>query len=136
MTVTSPPPTPAGKALNISLRAVAIGWGLACLLLVSFSAVELSMMGFPDGHFTPYELATSGSRHILVSVCLAQSLYFICVGVIRKRVKAVRLCLQILIAAIFVVAPMMIIPSCAELQSCTRAYEWITDAPMDDGAGG
>lgn len=136
MTVTSPPPTSDGKALNISLRTAAIIWGLTGLLLALFCAVELSMMGFPDGHFTPYELETSGLRQILVGVCLAQSLYFIGVGVICKKVRAVRLCLQMLIAATFVVAPMLIVPNCAELQSCTRAYEWITDAPMDDGAGG
>ena len=109
---------------------------MLCLLLAASYAIELSMMGFPDGHFTPYGTATRGTRQILIDVCLVQAVYFIGVGVFSKKMKAVRLCLQILIAAIFIVAPMLIVPSCPQLHLCTKAYEWITDAPMDDGAGG
>jgi hypothetical protein len=132
-------PTPAispAKTNSRVLRGAAICWGLAGLPLALLSASALAMVGFPDSHFTPYAMATIGLRRVLLDLCVVQSLYFILVGVLAKRLKAVWLCPQILLAALFIIAPMLIVPDCAEISMCTSAYEAITHTQMDDGAGG
>ena len=134
--MTPTPPILPAKARSGVLRGAAICWGLAGLLLALFSASALGMVGFPDSHFTPYEMATVGLRWVLIDLCVAQSLYFILMGVLSKRLKAVWLYPQILVAALFIIAPMLVVPDCAQISMCTCAYEGMMHVQMDDGAGG
>ena len=93
-------------------------------------------MGFPDGHITPYDRSTMGPLKILAVACGVQSLCFLLVGALGRRVRALSLALGILAAAVVIVAPMIVIPSCPGLPACRSAYERITGAQMDDGEGG
>jgi hypothetical protein len=124
------------KPRSILARTIAIGWAALCLLLTLWCSIELSGMGFPDGHITPYDRSTMGPLTILAVACGAQSLYFLFVGAVSRRVRALSLTLGILAAAAVIVAPMIVSPLCPDLPACRSAYERITRTQMDDGEGG
>ena len=105
------------------------------LLLTALCYVELSWMGFPDGSMTPYERSIIGPLKILAAVCLLQALYFLFVGILRRRLRALSLWLGIGAAAA-VVAPILLIPACPDLNLCRAAYERITHTRMAHGQGG
>jgi hypothetical protein len=65
-----------------------------------------------------------------------QGLYFLYRGLFGKGFGLLGLGLQIFIAAVLTVAPVMIVRNCPHSQSCSRAYETLTNTMMDDGAGG
>ena len=117
-------------------RSIAIGWALLCLLLTLWCYIELSGMGFPHGHITPYDRSTMGPLTILAVACGVQGLCFLLVGAMSRRVRALSLALGILAAAAVIVVPMIVIPLCPDLPACRSAYERITGAQMDDGEGG
>lgn len=124
------------KPRSILARSVAIAWALPCLLLTLWCYFELSGMVFPDGHITPYDRSTMGPLTILTVACGVQSLYFLFVGALSRRVRALSLTLWILAAAAVIVAPLIVIPLCPDLPACRSAYERITGTQMDDGEGG
>lgn len=124
------------KPRSILARSVAIGWALPCLLLTLWCYFELSGMGFSDGYITPYDRSTMGLLTILAVACGVQSLYFLFVGALSRRVRALSLTLWILAAAAVIVAPLIVIPLCPDLPACRSAYERITGTQMDDGEGG
>jgi len=124
------------KPRSTLARFIAIAWAVLCLLLTLWCYVELSGMGFPDGHITPYDRSTMGPLKILAVACGVQSLYFLFVGFRSGMVRTVSVFLGILAAAAVIVAPMMIIPFCPDLLACRSAYERITGAQMDSGQGG
>ena len=117
-------------------RSIAIGWGVFGLLAAYLFVMDLYLLGFPDGHFTPYAEQTYTLRHVLVAACAIQGLYFIVLGIFRRWPTFSGLCIQIAIAAIVIVTPMVIVPKCSELQACEQVYELIMQTPIDDGAGG
>jgi glucan phosphoethanolaminetransferase (alkaline phosphatase superfamily) len=85
---------------------------------------------------TPYERSIIGPLKILAAVCLLQALYFLFVGILRRRLRALSLWLGIGAAAAVVVAPILLIPACPDLNLCRAAYERITHTRMDHGEGG
>jgi len=111
-------------------------WGIATLLAAGLTKLGLDLVGFPDGHITPYTEQTLVLRHVLVDACALQSLGFIAVGVFSRATRVFRLCVAIFIAAILIVAPMTIVPNCSQFPACVGAYEFITNNYFDDGAGG
>jgi hypothetical protein len=115
---------------------IAVGWGLFGLFAASQYVMDLFLLGFPDSHFTPYAEQTYTLRHVLVAACAIQGLYFLVMAFFQKRMTLVGLCLQIIVAATFIVAPMVIVPSCSQLPACVQAYELIMNTSFDDGAGG
>ena len=121
---------------SIFLRGAALAWAGLSLLLAAHWFVELGMVGFPDGHVTPFARATGPLLHILATACLMQGLYFLYRGLFGKGFGLLGLGLQIFIAAVLTVAPVMIVRNCPHSQSCSRAYETLTNTMMDDGAGG
>lgn len=121
---------------SIVLRVAALAWAGLSLLLAVHWFVELGMVGFPDGHVTPFAGATGPLLHLLACACLIQGLYFLCRALVGKGFGAQALALQILIAAILTVAPTLIVRNCPRSQMCSSAYETLTNTTMDDGAGG
>jgi hypothetical protein len=117
------------------LRFAALAWGVVSLLLALLAWVDISMLGFPDGHITPYQTQTRTLRSVLAAACAMQGLLFV-VAAARGRTPARPLALFAALAAFAVVAPMLVVPRCAAIGACTRAYEAIMRMPMDDGAGG
>ena len=117
-------------------RTAALVWaGLSVVLALQWS-MELSMVGFPDGYITPFATATRPLLGILTAACMAQGLYFMFTVLFGKTMKAITLGLQILIAAIFTVAPVLIVKDCPRSKTCSTAYEAFTNTMVDDGAGG
>ncbi|EIM29687.1 hypothetical protein MicloDRAFT_00021690 [Microvirga lotononidis] len=106
------------------------------MLLALGSYTAQSMQGFPDGGLTPYERQTLRPLQILIATCFIQGFYFLYLGVMDKAVTAARMSLMIIAAALVVVVPMMIIPSCPDLPICRAAYERILNTRMDHGEGG
>ncbi|PZV34240.1 hypothetical protein [Mesorhizobium kowhaii] len=121
---------------SVVLRVAVLGWAGLSLLLALHWFVELGMVGFPDGYVTPFARATGPLLHILATACLMQGLYFLYRGLFGKGFGVLGLGLQILIAAVLTVAPVMIVRNCPHSQTCSRAYEALTNTMMDDGAGG
>ena len=103
------------KPRSILARSIAIGWALLCLLLTLWCYIELSGMGFPDGHITPYDRSTMGPLTTLAVACGVQGLCFLLVGAMSRRVRALSLALGILAAAAVIVVPMIVIPLCPDL---------------------
>jgi hypothetical protein len=136
--MTLPPPSPISrpKAVAFSLRAIAIAWGAFSLYLAAQWFIDLGMVGFPDGYITPYAKATDLPLHILAWACTVQGVYFLARGVFAKGLTARGLCLQILAAAIVIVAPVLLIHKCPQSQPCNDAYLAITGSMLDDGTGG
>ncbi|MBE1710401.1 MULTISPECIES: hypothetical protein [Mesorhizobium] len=118
------------------LRAAALAWAALSLLLAVHWFAELGMVGFPDGYVTPFARATGPLLHLLASACLIQGLYFLCRALLGKGFGVQGLGLQILIAAILTVAPTLIVWNCPHSQTCSSAYEALTNTMMDDGIGG
>ncbi|MFB9982134.1 hypothetical protein ACFSQQ_30605 [Mesorhizobium kowhaii] len=121
---------------SVVLRVAVLGWAGISLLLALHWFVELGMVGFPDGYVTPFARATGPLLHILATACLMQGLYFLYRGLFGKGFGVLGLGLQILIAAVLTVAPVMIVRNCPHSQTCSRANEALTNTMMDDGAGG
>ena len=94
------------------------------------------MSGFPDGYISPYARATSVPLHTLAAACLAQGLYFLIRGGIRRKLRAGSLGLQILAAALLTIVPVLVVRSCPGSQACSSAYQTLTGTMMDDGQGG
>ncbi|RWN34643.1 hypothetical protein [Mesorhizobium sp.] len=117
-------------------RAIALLWaGLSVVLALQWSR-DLSMLGFPDGYISPFARATRTLLGSLTAACMAQGLYFFMTGLFGKKTGALNLCLQILVAAILTVAPVLVVKGCPRSQLCSMAYEALTETIMDDGAGG
>ena len=126
----------AGDKQTPFTRVAALAWaGLSILLALQWS-MDLGMVGFPDGYITPFAKATSSLLGVLTAACMAQGLYFLFAVFFRKRMSAISLGLQILIAAILTVAPVVVVKGCPHSQACSAAYEALTGTMMDDGAGG
>jgi len=121
---------------SIFLRVAALAWAGLSLLLAARWFVELGMAGFPDGHVTPFARATGPLLHLLASACLIQGLYFLCRTLFGKEFGVLGLGLQILIAAMLTVMPALIVWNCPHSQTCSHAYEALTNTMMDDGIGG
>ena len=69
---------------SIVLRVAALAWAGLSLRLAAHWFVELGMVGFPDGHVTPFARATGPLLHLLACACLIQGLYF-CAGLSSAR---------------------------------------------------
>ncbi|UVK42492.1 hypothetical protein BPNPMPFG_004182 [Mesorhizobium sp. AR07] len=121
---------------SVVLRVTVLAWAGLSLLLALHWFVELGMVGFPDGYVTPFARATGPLLHVLAAACLAQGLYFLCRGLFGKGFGVPGLALRILIAAVLTVAPVLVVRNCPHSQTCSRAYEALTNTMMDDGAGG
>ncbi|WP_322417058.1 hypothetical protein [Mesorhizobium huakuii] len=121
---------------SIFLRVAALAWAGLSLLLAARWFVELGMAGFPDGHVTPFARATGPLLHLLASACLIQGLYFLCRTLFGKGFGVLGLGLQILIAAMLTVMPALIVWNCPHSQTCSNAYEALTNTMMDDRIGG
>ena len=121
---------------SVILRGAILGWAGLSLLLALHWFVELGMVGFPDGYVTPFARATGPLLHILAAACLAQGLYVLYRGLFGKGFGVPGPGLQILIAAVLTVAPVLIVRNCPHSQMCSRAYEALTNTMMDDGTGG
>ena len=121
---------------SVILRVALLAWAGLSLLLALHWFVDLGMVGFPDGYVTPFARATGPLLHILATACLMQGLYFLYRGVFGKGFAVPGRGLQILIAAVLTVAPVLIVRNCPHSLTCSRAYEALTNTMMDDGAGG
>ncbi|GLQ81775.1 hypothetical protein GCM10007881_52960 [Mesorhizobium huakuii] len=121
---------------SIFLRVAALAWAGLSLLLAARWFVELGMAGFPDGYVTPFARETGPLLHLLASACLIQGLYFLCRTLFGKEFGGLGLGLQILIAAMLTVMPALIVWNCPHSQTCSNAYEALTNTMMDDGIGG
>lgn len=121
---------------SVFLRVAALAWAGLSLLLALHWSVELGMVGFPDGSVTPFARATGPLLHVLATGCLAQGLYFLCRGLFGKGFGVPGLGLQILIAAVLTVAPVLIVRNCPHSRTCSSVYEALTGTMMDDGTGG
>ncbi|TGQ74989.1 hypothetical protein EN829_005615 [Mesorhizobium sp. M00.F.Ca.ET.186.01.1.1] len=121
---------------SVFLRMAALAWAALSLLLALDWFVELGMVGFPDGHVTPFARTTGPLLHALAAACLVQGLYFLFKGLFGKRFGALGLCLQVLVAAIVTVAPALTVWNCPHSQTCSSVYEALTNTMMDDGIGG
>ena len=134
--MTLPSPSSPQTLGTLSLRAVAIGWGVLCVLLALKWFVDLGMSGFPDGCISPYARATSLPRHVLAWACAAQGACFIVKGVVGHSMRAHSLCLQLAVAAALTVAPVLVLHHCPHSQACGDACQTLTGTMMDDGTGG
>lgn len=121
---------------SVFIRGAALIWAALSILLAVHWFVELGMQGFPDGYISPFARTTSPLLHGLAAACLAQGLYFLVKGLFGKRPGAPAICFQILLAAVLTVAPVFIVENCPRSPTCSSAYEALTGAMMDDGAGG
>ncbi|WP_095202731.1 hypothetical protein [Mesorhizobium carmichaelinearum] len=121
---------------SVFLRVAALAWAGLSLLLALHWFVDLGMVGFPDGYITPFARATGPLLHLLAAACLIQGLYFLYRTLFGKGFGVLGLGLQILIAAILTVAPALIVRNCPHSQTCSNAYEALTNTMMDDGIGG
>ena len=97
---------------SVILRVALLAWAGLSLLLALHWFVDLGMVGFPDGYVTPFARATDPLLHILATACLAQGLYFLWRGLFGKGFGVPGLGLQILIAAVLTVAPVLIVRNC------------------------
>ncbi|WP_245279039.1 hypothetical protein [Mesorhizobium loti] len=97
---------------SVFLRVAVVAWAGFSLLLALHWFIDLGMVGFPDGYITPYARATDPLLHTLAAACLAQGLYFLCRGILGRGFGLLTIGLQILIAAILTVAPVLIIHIC------------------------
>jgi len=118
------------------LRLTALAWGLISLLLAFMLFTNLSMLGFPDGYISPYDIATRQLQEIMAWLVVAQGGYFLVIGVVAKGLSPAWLLLQIFIAGALVFVPINVLESCPRWDSCTSAYQAITGNFMDDGTGG
>lgn len=120
----------------IRIRMLALAWAVLSLILAAFAMADFSMLGFPDGHMTVYEAETLRIRRLLIGLCLIQAT-FIAAMTLTGRIGSVRgLVIAMFAAAVLVVAPLLVVPSCPGSETCRRAYEIVTGRPMDHGAGG
>jgi hypothetical protein len=118
------------------LRSVAITWAVLSLLLVAFCYLEVSDMGWPDGHMTAYERSIATPLKILAVACFVQALWFLFVGILCKEVRVLPLWLGIMITAVIIVAPILASPICPDVELCRDVYRQVTGMYMDDGEGG
>jgi hypothetical protein len=121
---------------SVFLRVAALAWAGLSLVLALHWFVDLGMVGFPDGYITPFARATGPLLHLLAFACLIQGLYFLYRTLFGKGFGVLGLGLQILIAAVLTVAPALIVWNCPHSQTCSNAYEALTNTMMDDGIGG
>ena len=118
------------------IRSLAMTWGAFGLVLGAIAMASLSMVGFPDGHITAYEAETLALRRALIGLCLIQAL-IIPWMILRRRGAPPRYVLIAVSAAILlIIAPLLILPSCAASETCRRGYEMMIGRPMNHGVGG
>ena len=121
---------------SVFLRLAVLAWAGLSLVLALHWFVDLGMVGFPDGYITPYARATGPLLHMFATACLIQGLYFLCRALFGKGFGLLAIGLQMPIAAILAVAPVLIIHNCPQSRMCSSAYETLTNTMMDDGTGG
>ena len=121
---------------SVFVRVAALAWAGLSVLLALHGFIDLGMVGLPDGYITPYARATGPILHMLAAACLVQGLYFLCRALFGKAFGLLAIGLQILIAAILTVAPVLAIHNCPPSRMCSGFYETLTGTMMDDGTGG
>ena len=118
------------------LRSLALAWGAVGLILSGMSMASLSMIGFPDGHVTAYEAETLGLRRAITGLCLVQALVVPWMMLGQRRVSLLGVGIAVVGAALLIIAPLLIVPSCPASETCRRAYEGAIGRPLDHGTGG
>ncbi|QCK84770.1 hypothetical protein E8L99_02725 [Phreatobacter aquaticus] len=118
------------------LRSFALVWGALGLGLAGLSMASLSMVGFPDGHVTAYEAETLGLRRVLTGLCVVQALVIPWMMLGRRRVSTLGVLIALTAAALLIIAPLLIVPSCPGSETCRRCYEGVFGRPMNHGVGG
>jgi len=119
-----------------TLRFVSIAWGLTSLLFAFMCFTSLSMLGFPDGYITPYDIATKQLQEFMAWLVVAQGAYFLITGLVSKKLRPASLLLQAFVAGGLVLIPIYVVDSCPRWDACTSAYQAMTGNFMDDGTGG
>ena len=120
----------------VRMRIASVAWGLLSLLLAFMCFTALSMLGFPDGYITPYDIATRQLKEVMNWLIVAQGLYSLCKGLVGRRLRPEGLVLQIGLVMALIFVPIGVVDSCPRWDMCTRAYEAMTGNFMDDGTGG
>lgn len=119
-----------------TLRIASVGWGLLSLLLAFMCFTSLSMLGFPDGYISPYDIATRPLQEVMSWLIVAQGAYFLLTGFVGRKLQPARLALKVLVLAALTFVPISVVETCPRWDMCTRAYQAATGQFMDDGTGG
>lgn len=125
-----------GVSANVSIRLLALAWALFSFVLACQHLTELSMLGFPDGYISPYDIETKLPMEVLSWLIAVQGACFLLLGLIGGNLRPGALLLQVSAAALFVVAPTGIVESCPRWDWCAQAYQQVTGTFLDDGSGG
>lgn len=118
------------------LRLLLVAWAVWSLWVAAMSFINLSMAGFPDGHLTPYDLATNGPLGIASWLTVVSGGYFLVRGLRGRKLAWTAMIVQVAIAAILTIAPIWVLDICPRWDLCGRAYQSVTGTFIDDGAGG
>jgi hypothetical protein len=121
---------------TLTVRFASIAWGLLSLWLAFMCFISLSMLGFPDGYISPYDIATKPFQEIMAWLVVAQGAYFLITGLISKKLRPASLLLQAGVAGVLVFIPLNVVESCPRWDTCSAAYQAMTGDFMDDGTGG
>jgi len=109
--------------------------GVAFLLVAGCGHMDLSTMGFPDGHLTDFGRETYNLRFKAI---FANAIFGF-IGIIYgfRWIRPSRIMKLALVLAFVVVAlPSVLLPSCAILPGCPQVYETVTGRIFNDGSGG
>jgi hypothetical protein len=120
----------------VTLRFVSVAWGLLSLWLAFMCFTSLSMLGFPDGYISPYDIATKQFHELMAWLVVGQGAYFLVKGLISKMLGPASLLLQVFVAGALVFIPINVVESCPRWDKCMDAYQALTGNFMDDGTGG
>ena len=120
----------------VTLRIACVAWGLLSFLLAFMCFTALSMLGFPDGYITPYDVATRKLQEVMNWLVVAQGVYFLFTGVFGRELRPASLALKIVLVVALIFVPIVVVETCPEWNMCTQAYQAVTGDFMDDGTGG
>lgn len=121
---------------KLILRLLCIAWALFLFFLAFWCFTTLSMLGFPDGYISPYDLETKSVQEALAWLVVAQGAYFLLVGLASRTLRPASLLLQMFVAGALIFVPINVIESCPRWDSCSHAYQALTGNFVDDGTGG
>jgi len=111
------------RSTGFRILSALVGVGLLAITILCQS--ENGMAGFPDGHLTDYDKATSAPYHYLCIASLLFCLYFAGLAILKTRKAGLRLALGCVAYLLVIVLP-----------AVALKYYFLHWLKLDNGIGG
>jgi hypothetical protein len=109
--------------------------GIGFLLAARFGYTDYSLLGFPDGYVSDFEIET---RNLLFAAIIANVALgaLACAFGLGWISPSSALVLWAAAAFLVIAIPSVMLPSCPEMELCIDIYKTVTGHPPNHGIGG